>query len=343
MSLTKLFGHNVSFDNQSVLVTGGTGSFGKTFVDYLLKKHSLKRLIIFSRDELKQFEMQAAYPREKYPNLRFFIGDVRDPERMRMATKDVDLIVHAAALKQVIAMEYNPFECIQTNIMGAQNIVTAALENNVKKVLALSTDKAAEPINLYGASKLASDKIFTAANNLSSKDGPKFSCVRYGNVISSRGSVVPFFSELIAKGTDHLPITHEEMTRFVITLDQGVSFVCAAIEVMRGGELFIPKIPSVRIMDLAEAMAPELERRVVGIRPGEKLHEVLLPAAAAHVSLETNEYYIIKPELAYQEYEAPVSPVFEPVDPAFSYASDNNPKFLSVPEIRTVLGDLGLF
>lgn len=337
-----VFENNLDLKNKNVFVTGATGSFGQAFVKYLLEKHSVGKLILFSRDELKQFEMQNVYPSSEYPNLRFFIGDVRDYDRLLQATKGVDIIVHAAALKQVIAMEYNPFECVQTNIIGAQNIVRAALENKVEKVLALSTDKAAEPINLYGASKLASDKIFVAANNLATAGRPAFSCVRYGNVINSRGSVVPFFRQLIDDGAETLPITHPNMTRFIISLEQGVQFVCMCLERMLGGELFIPKIASVRITDLATAMAPQLSQQIVGVRPGEKLHEVMLPSASSRLSLEAEKYYIIKPELAYRVYSPPTDISFRPVSEDFSYSSQNNEHFLSPKAISELLESFGM-
>jgi UDP-N-acetylglucosamine 4,6-dehydratase len=328
-----------SFDlaGKSVLVTGGTGSFGNAFVRYAVDTLKVARLVVFSRDELKQFEMQQLYPHAKYPQLRFFIGDVRDYERLKMATRGIDVIVHAAALKQVIAMEYNPFECVQTNIHGAENVVRAAIENKVKKVLALSTDKAAEPINLYGASKFVSDKIFVAANNLATKDDPTFAVVRYGNVASSRGSVIPFFRNLLAQGAGKLPITDERMTRFIITLAQGVQFVCLGLAAMRGGEIFVPKIPSVRIVDLAEAMAPGLPQEVVGIRPGEKIHEVLVPRASAHNVLEAKDFLIICPELAYRRYQPAPGFNMAPVSADYSYDSFANTEYLSIAQIRQLL------
>lgn len=328
---------NFDLAGKSVLLTGGTGSFGSAFVKYAVETLKVGRLVIFSRDELKQFEMQQLYPHAKYPQLRFFIGDVRDYERLKFATRGIDIIVHAAALKQVIAMEYNPFECVQTNIHGAENIVRAAIENKVKKVLALSTDKAAEPVNLYGASKFVSDKIFVAANNLATKDDPIFAVVRYGNVASSRGSVIPFFRNLVANGADRLPITDPRMTRFVITLQQGVQFVCLGLAHMRGGEIFVPKIPSVRIIDLAEAIAPDLPQDIVGIRPGEKIHEVLVPRASAHNVLEAEDFLIICPELAYRNYEPSAGLGMKPVAADYSYDSFANEEYLSVGQIRQLL------
>jgi len=324
--------------NKSVLVTGGTGSFGHAFVEYALNELNVERLVVFSRDELKQWEMQQIYPHTKYPQLRFFIGDVRDEDRLRAATRQIDIIVHAAALKQVIAMEYNPFECTQTNINGAENVVRAAIENKVERVVALSTDKAAEPVNLYGATKLASDKIFVAANNIVTKDGPRFAVVRYGNVANSRGSVIPAFQSLIKNGVKRLPVTDPEMTRFIITLDQGVKFSCLALRHLLGGEIFVPKIPSLRIVDLAEAMLPGKEPEVVGIRPGEKLHEALIPQPTARHVLESEDFYMIQPELAYREYDRPNDLKLAPVQEDFSYYSNTNNEFLDVDDIKELVG-----
>src|SRR3954466_8614134 len=268
----------MDLNEKALLVTGGTGSFGKHFIKTAIAQYKPRRLIVFSRDELKQFEMQQDFPLEKYPFIRYFIGDVRDKDRLELALNGVDLVVHAAAMKQVTTAEYNPFECIRTNVFGAENVVSAALRCGVKRVVALSTDKAANPINLYGASKLASDKIFVAANNLAGADGTRFSVVRYGNVFGSRGSVVPFFKKLIADGAESLPITDERMTRFCITLTQGVNFVLSSMEMMKGGEIYVPKIPSSTMPLLAQLVSPTHKRRVVGIRPGEKLHETMIPA-----------------------------------------------------------------
>lgn len=287
-------------DARSILVTGGTGSFGSRFVHRVLERYNPKKLIILSRDELKQFEMRQAlsevFPQEKMDRLRFFLGDVRDRDRLDLAFRGVDLVIHAAALKQVPAAEYNPSECIHTNIMGAENVVRACLNNGVKKVIALSTDKACSPINLYGATKLASDKTFVAANNLSGDIGTRFSVVRYGNVAGSRGSVGPFFQRLLDKGAKELPITDERMTRFWITLDQGVSFVLSCIEMMRGGEIFVPKIPASTVMDLANAMAPGMPTRIVGIRPGEKLHEAMISVDDARATVDLGDRYAIEPD-----------------------------------------------
>ena len=284
------------FEGKSILVTGGTGSFGKSFTRTLLAKHKPRRVAVYSRDELKQFEMQQEI---SGPEMRYFMGDVRDRERLTMAMRGVDLVVHAAALKQVPAAEYNPMECVKTNVYGADNVVHAALAHNVDKVIALSTDKAANPINLYGATKLCSDKLFVAANNLAGAHRTTFSVVRYGNVVGSRGSVVPYFKNLIDTGADYLPITHEHMTRFWITLDQGVDFVCKSFERMKGGEIFVPKIPSVRITDLAKAMAQNLPHKILGIRPGEKLHEVMCPRDDSHLTVEFADHYVVKPTIRF--------------------------------------------
>jgi UDP-N-acetylglucosamine 4,6-dehydratase len=284
------------FDDKDILITGGTGSFGKKFVEMLLKKHTPNRIIIYSRDELKQYEMSQCFNQKC---MRYFIGDVRDAKRINEAMRDVDYVIHAAALKHVPVAEYNPMECIKTNINGAQNVIQAAMDNEVEKVIALSTDKAANPINLYGSTKLASDKLFVAANNMVGKRKTRFSVVRYGNVINSRGSVVPFFENLIASGAKTLPITDTNMTRFLITLEQGVEFVLKNFERMYGGEIFVPKIPSMKIVELARAMAPQLEHEIIGIRPGEKLHEVMCPKDDSHLTLEFDDHYVIKPTIQF--------------------------------------------
>jgi UDP-N-acetylglucosamine 4,6-dehydratase len=326
------------FNNTNVLITGGTGSFGKQYAKTLLERYTPNKIIIFSRDELKQFEMAQEFPQDC---MRFFIGDVRDRNRLLMAMRGVDYVIHAAALKQVPAAEYNPMECIKTNIMGAQNVIQAALEANVKKVIALSTDKAANPINLYGATKLCSDKLFVSSNNLVGADRPTcFSVVRYGNVVGSRGSVVPFFKKLVEKGTDHLPITDEKMTRFWITLQRGVDFVLQNFERMKGGETFVPKIPSIRIMDLAKAMAPDLPTKIIGIRPGEKLHEIMCPRDDSHLTLEFIDHFVIQPTIKFWSSDGPVYIVNtlgetgQPVEQGFEYNSGTNLHFLSVEEIR---------
>lgn len=326
------------FDGKSVLVTGGTGSFGQCFVRSLLERHRPKRLIVFSRDELKQYQMQQQFD---LPCMRYFLGDVRDRDRLIQAMRQVDYVVHAAALKQVPAAEYNPMECIKTNVHGAENVITAALEHDIAKVIALSTDKAACPINLYGASKLASDKLFVAANNIAGGHRTLFSVVRYGNVVGSRGSVVPFFRRLVENGSTRLPITDEGMTRFWITLQQGVDFVVKSFERMQGGEIFVPKIPSVRIVDLAKAMTADAETEVVGIRPGEKLHEVMCPADDAHLTIEFPDHYAIKPSIKFhhRNVDYTVNALGEtgaPVGPGFEYHSGSNPRFLDIEEIRRV-------
>ena len=326
------------FNNSNILITGGTGSFGKQYTRTLLERYNPNKIIIFSRDELKQFEMAQEFPQDC---MRFFIGDVRDRNRLIMAMRGVDYVIHAAALKQVPAAEYNPMECIKTNINGAQNVIQAAIQCNVKKVIALSTDKAANPINLYGATKLCSDKLFISSNNLVGADRPtRFSVVRYGNVVGSRGSVVPFFKKLINDGSDFLPITDERMTRFWITLQQGVDFVLKNFERMWGGEIFVPKIPSIRIVDLAEAMAPGVTTNIIGIRPGEKLHEVMCPLDDSHLTLEFHDHYVIKPSITFwgkrcASYEDnALEEQGRSVEQGFEYNSGTNPWFINVSEIR---------
>jgi len=323
------------FNNKNVLITGGTGSFGKCFVQMLLNKYTPKRIIIFSRDELKQYEMQKSFTSKK---MRFFIGDVRDKERLIQAMRGVDYVIHAAALKQVPAAEYNPMECIKTNIYGAENVIQAAIANDVEKVIALSTDKAANPINLYGATKLASDKLFVAANNIASGHKTKFSVVRYGNVVGSRGSVVPLYQDLILKKANYLPITDELMTRFWITLHQGVDFVKKSFSRMQGGEIFIPRIPSVRILELAQAMSPNIPTKIIGIRPGEKLHEIMCPADDSHLTFEFSDHFVIKPSIFFYSRENDFSQNAlgekgKPVRQGFEYNSVNN-DFLSLEQIR---------
>ncbi|HXJ00807.1 MAG TPA: UDP-N-acetylglucosamine 4,6-dehydratase (inverting) [Micropepsaceae bacterium] len=327
----------LDLNDKSVLVTGGTGSFGKHFLKTVVERYKPRRLIVFSRDELKQFEMQQAFPAEKYPFLRFFIGDVRDRDRLELALRDVDYVIHAAALKQVPTAEYNPFECIRTNVFGAENLVYAALHRNVKKVIALSTDKAANPVNLYGASKLASDKIFVAANNLAGADGTRFAVVRYGNVFGSRGSVVPFFRKLAEDGATSLPITDERMTRFWITLTQGVNFVLSSMEMMRGGEIFVPKIPSTTIVDLATLLGPKLAQHNVGVRPGEKLHETMIPADDSRWTVEIDDRYIILASFAAAAREAYLNRGGKPVAEGFQYSSDSNPERLDARGLQALL------
>ena len=324
------------FNSKSILITGGTGSFGKQYTRTILDRYTPRRVIIFSRDELKQFEMQQTF---NEPCMRYFIGDVRDVERLRQAMSEVDFVIHAAALKQVPAAEYNPTECIRTNIYGAENVIKAAIDNNVQKVIALSTDKAANPINLYGATKLASDKLFIAANNMVGSNPTRFAVVRYGNVVGSRGSVVPFFQKLIQENSDFLPVTHQDMTRFWITLQQGVDFVLKNFKRMHGGEIFVPKIPSVRIMDLARSMAPDLPIKIIGIRPGEKLHEIMCPADDSHLTLEFDDHYIIRPSIRFyfdKQFDYSVNRLNEtgiPVEQGFEYNSGTNPFFLSGREL----------
>ncbi|CAN5233768.1 UDP-N-acetylglucosamine 4,6-dehydratase (inverting) [soil metagenome] len=322
------------FDDKSILITGGTGSFGKKFIRTILARYKPRRVIVFSRDELKQFEMQQVFDA---PEMRYFIGDVRDKERLRQAMRGVDYVVHAAALKQVPAAEYNPMECIKTNIHGAENVISAALENNIEKVIALSTDKAANPINLYGATKLVSDKLFVAANNVAGGHHTCFSVVRYGNVVGSRGSVVPFFRKLIAEGAKELPITDARMTRFWISLQDGVDLVLKGFERMHGGEIFVPKIPSARMTDLAAAMAPGLPTKIIGIRPGEKLHEIMCPLDNAHQTLEFKDHYVICPAITFNiQSDYKLNGIGEtgvPVAESFEYSSGTNPHFLTVPQL----------
>ncbi len=322
---------------KSILVTGGTGSFGKTFVKRILTQYpEVERLAIFSRDELKQYEMAQDISPEKYPQLRYFIGDVRDEERLKRAFENIDVVVHAAALKQVPTAEYNPMECIKTNVMGAENVINAALKSGVKRVVALSTDKAAAPINLYGASKLCSDKLFVAANNFRGNRDINFSVVRYGNVIGSRGSVMPFFLNKRTSGT--LPITHDEMTRFNISLDEGVDLVLYAIQNAWGGEIFVPKIPSYRIMDVATAIAPGAKHEIIGIRPGEKLHEEMITEMDSFNTLELDKYYVIAPSVplwSHDEYMKKFNG--KRVAQGFKYNSGSNPDFMSVEDIRTAI------
>ena len=324
------------FDNKNILVTGGTGSFGKKFISYLLKEFNANKIIVFSRDELKQSEMQNIM---NDSSLRYFIGDVRDKDRLRTAFRGVDYVVHAAALKQVPAAEYNPTECIKTNIHGAENVINAAIENDVEKVVALSTDKAANPINLYGATKLASDKLFVAANNTVGSGVTRFSVVRYGNVHGSRGSVVPFFKDLVQKNSSSIPITHPAMTRFCISLNQGVDFVLKAFHRMKGGEIFVPKIPSVNIIDVATAFAPGIEQKIVGIRPGEKIHELMISKDDSILTLEFSDHYVIRPTIQYVDSnpdydENALAEKGKPVEEGFEYHSGNNPHFLDIQEIR---------
>lgn len=326
------------FNGKSILITGGTGSFGKQCVKTILSKHEPQKIIVYSRDELKQYEMSLEF---SSPVMRYFIGDVRDAARLKLAMRDVDYVIHAAALKQIPAAEYNPMECIKTNIYGANNVIDIALESEVEKVIALSTDKAVNPINLYGATKLAADKLFMAANNLAGGLRTRFSVVRYGNVVGSRGSVVPFFQRLMEEGANELPITDPRMTRFWITLQQGVDLVLKSFARMQGGEIFVPKIPSMTIIDLAEALAPRVTHKIIGIRPGEKLHEVMCPVEAAHLTIEFPDHYVIRPTIEFSKNldythnnlgEKGMS-----VTDGFQYSSDNNTEWLSTTQLLEIL------
>lgn len=324
-------------NNKSILVTGGTGSFGQQCVEILLERFpDLKRIVIFSRDELKQFEMAQKFPSTKYPQMRYFIGDVRERDRLVRAMENIDVVIHAAALKQVPSSEYNPFECIKTNVLGAQNVIEACFSSDVKQVVALSTDKAAAPINLYGASKLCSDKLFVAANNMKGMRDLKISVVRYGNVLGSNGSVIPFFMKKRKEGV--LPITDERMTRFNITLKDGVELVLRALDIMWGGEIFVPKIPSYRISDVAEAIAPNCRIEMVGIRPGEKIHEEMITATDAINTIEFDDYFVIIPSLRLWDVDAFMLHFNGKMCPeGFSYNSESNNEWLNVKEIRSLI------
>ena len=321
----------MDWTNQVVLITGGTGSFGKKFTEIMLKENHPKKLIIFSRDELKQHEMRLNG--FDHPSLRYFIGDVRDKDRLYRAFNGVDIVVHAAALKQIPACEYNPFEAIMTNILGAKNVIDVAIDQGVKKVMALSTDKAVNPINLYGATKLCMEKLFVQGNSYSGEGGPKFSCVRYGNVVGSRGSVIPLFRE--QHKTGKITITDKRMTRFWITLEQGVRFVIHCIEQMQGGEVFVPKIPSMRVMDLAEAVAPGCEIEFIGIRPGEKLHEVLISKDESRYALDVGDMFVIQP--AHPWWKPANWSHGKPLPDGFEYSSDKNTQWLTVEQLRKII------
>jgi UDP-N-acetylglucosamine 4,6-dehydratase len=329
-----------SLDGARILVTGGTGSFGRRFVRTVLTRYKPNTLIIYSRDELKQFEMRQAFPVDQYPNLRFFLGDVRDRERLYRALDGVDIVVHAAALKQVPAAEYNPLEPIKTNILGSANLIDAAIDRKVKRVLALSTDKAANPVNLYGATKLCADKLFVAANQYAGHSGTRFAVVRYGNVVGSRGSVIPYF--LAQRSTGKLTITDSRMTRFLITLDEGVALVLESLEHMLGGEIFVPKIPSVKVTDLARVIGPECQQEVIGIRPGEKLHEQMIPEDDARVTLEFDNHFVIQPTHAFwnrQDYEKRGKG--KPCPDGFTYSSERNTHWLTDAEIAKLVANVG--
>lgn len=331
--------NNSLFKNKTILVTGGSGSFGRYFIKKIIKLKKFKKIIIFSRDELKQFEFSNELGNVK--NLRFLIGDVRDKDRLKFATKNVDYIVHAAALKQVPAAEYNPFECIQTNVLGAQNIIEAAVENKVKRIIALSTDKAALPINLYGASKLASDKLFTAANNIVGNEDIRFSVIRYGNVLNSRGSLVPFLKDLKIKNVKKFPLTHDKMTRFWITLDHATDLTLKSFYFMKGGEIIIPKIPSIKITDLMQAISPGVKYNMIGLRPGEKIHELMCPADSSYHTIEFKKFFVIAPTTTdnknlnkFINYSGEFG---KKVAQGFEYRSDTNKHFLGKDEIKNLL------
>jgi UDP-N-acetylglucosamine 4,6-dehydratase/5-epimerase len=329
--------------DKSILITGGTGSFGQRFVEHLLTNDSPRRLVVFSRDEMKQYEMAQRFPERDFPCLRYFLGDVRDADRLVRACAGVDVIVHAAAMKHITAAEYNPTECIATNVMGAQNVIAAAIANDVSRVIALSTDKAANPVNLYGATKLCSDKLFVAANNLAGRHKTRFAVVRYGNVMGSRGSVVPYFKRLIASGRRTLPITDPAMTRFVITLQHGVAFVLQCLERMTGGELFVPKLPSMTVLDLLPVLGEGLAHEVIGIRPGEKLHEVMIPLEESRNAIDMGTHYILQPAHHWwnvSEFMAHVREHGTMIETPFEYASNTNDCWLSVAELRALVADV---
>lgn len=330
-------------DGKSILITGATGSFGSCLVETLLTRYKPKKIVVFSRDELKQFDLSQRFPMERFPQVRYFIGDVRDRDRLLRAAAGIDVIVHAAAMKQIVAAEYNPTECIATNITGAENVISAALENDVQRVIALSTDKAANPINLYGATKLCSDKLFIAANNLAGKHITRFSVVRYGNVAGSRGSVIPLFKRLYAQGMRKLPVTHEEMTRFLITLDAGVEFVLKCLGNMFGGELFVPKLPSTRIVDLVPMIGSDATYEVIGIRAGEKLHEIMIPLEESRLAIDMGDHYILQPSHHWWNMEAFNSRVADkgkPINEPFEYGSNTNDWWLNDDELRAVVDSI---
>ena len=332
------------FNNKIILITGGTGSFGKKFTQTILEKYNPRKIIIFSRDELKQFEMQQTFNDNC---MRYFIGDVRDLARLEEAMDGVDYVIHAAAMKQVPASEYNPMECIKTNIYGAENVIKASIKNNVRKIIALSTDKAVNPINLYGATKLASDKLFISANNMVGMRETRFSVVRYGNVVGSRGSVVPFFQKLIKNGEASLPITHKDMTRFMISLHSGVEFVLKNFERMQGGEIFVPKIPSMYITELAKAMAPDIPQKIIGIRPGEKLHEVMCPQDESHLTLEFDDHYVIRPSIEFTFVDDftknRLGEIGVPVGQNYEYNSGGNTEWLSSDKFLNMVTNVDYF
>lgn len=332
----------VDINDTSILITGGTGSFGRAFIKNLFSHYKPRRVVVFSRDELKQFEMAQEFPEADYP-IRYFIGDVRDANRLMRACQGIDIVIHAAAMKHVTAAEYNPTECIATNVDGAQNLVEAAIDNKVKRVIALSTDKAANPINLYGATKLCSDKLFVAGNNLSGKSHTRFSVVRYGNVAGSRGSVIPFFKKLADSGVTDFPITHEEMTRFIIRLDEGVELVMKAISGMYGGEIFVPKLPSIKVTDLPSLIVPNGTYHVIGVRPGEKLHEVMIPSEEARNSVDLGSYYIIQPAQSWwnvKDFQSAMTELGTKVQEDFEYASNTNDHWMTQDELKKLVEEV---
>jgi len=338
MALTDFDGTSADLDGKAILITGGTGSFGRTLLKTILANYNPRKVIVFARGEYMHFELQNSLTVEQQKKVRFFIGDIRDQDRLVMAFRDVDLVVHAAAQKQVPLAEYNPFECIRTNVIGAENVVQAAIRAGVPRVLALSTDKAVNPINLYGASKLASDKIFVAGNALGTATSTTFSVVRYGNVLGSRGSVIPFFRKLIAEGATELPITDPRMTRFWITLEQAVNFTLSCLPHMLGGEIFVPKIPSMRITDLAEALAPDLPRKTVGIRPGEKLHEIMITEHNAHTTFDMGDRYMIEPEWEFSsKRDDSRLKGLNSMPEGFEYSSDKNDFWMGVDALKELL------
>ncbi len=332
-----------SIINKSILVTGGTGSFGQKFIEFALENLSPKKLVVFSRDELKQFEMSQKFSEKKFPCIRYFIGDVRNLERLNRAFSGIDLIVHAAAMKQIVAAEYNPTECIATNIIGAQNVIDAAINNDVTKVVALSTDKAANPINLYGATKFCSDKLFVAANNLAGKHNSRFSIVRYGNVAGSRGSVIPYFKELVKNGETILPITDLKMTRFSISLDKGVEFVSKTLALMHGGEILVPKLPSLKIIDLVPALGKNLKYKIIGARPGEKLHEVMIPFDEIRNTIDMGDYFVIQPDYHWwnlSDFKKNIEKQGIPTKITSEYSSGNNDVWLSQKQIIELIKNI---
>lgn len=340
MGDVKFDSEGIDLSGKSILITGGTGSFGKKMLKQLLEYHNPRRVIVFARGEYNHYLLENMLTEEQKQKVRFFVGDVRDLDRMVMAMRGIDIVIHAAAQKQVPLAEYNPFECIRTNVIGAENVVQASIRAEVQQVLALSTDKAVNPVNLYGASKLASDKIFVAANALSAGTGTRFSVVRYGNVLGSRGSVIPFFRKILKDGKNELPITDERMTRFWITLDQAVAFTITCIDTMRGGEIFVPKIPSMRITDLAEAIAPDAEKKIVGIRPGEKLHELMITDHNAPTTLNLKDRYIIEPEWSFWSRPAHADDGHPFVADDFEYTSDQNESWMTVDDLRATLAHI---